>query len=570
MQRICIVSALCAIALAGGVTACSGEPGAPEPSETAALSSNILALDWLDIPAISVGLPPEPRPWDTSEDALISAVKEADGVVVVAFKEPASPRLLHTGVRAAVKAGTLAAGTKLLEALGARIIHRNRSIGAVRARIDPSLVPQLQSSPLVDYIEPNVLAWVWIPAEEARVARSLGAGGSQPLSMVQQVDWGMSLIGADGGAWYYTSGTGTTLGLIDTGHEQGHPDLPAVPTPNCGGFFGGCDDGPGLFTGTHSLGVMAARDNAVGWKGVAYGVQPQDVFVWGACYNQWDPYQYGWYQVCNHAVAADGVDAFRFFGGPGRKKVLSINIGQWYWFAGFAEAVARAWQDGIVVISAGVNPWPGSVAYPQGYDNVIGVSGLTPQKQFPTSSPCGRGSTNYGPMIDLAAPYWARNAWGDSSYVEWCYETVAASHVAGVAALVRAYRPSWSNYQVVSALLNTAEYLGSSAYYGRGLVRALAAINYSPPPPLSVYISGPTEAPPYETCTWTAVASGGSGSYQYDWYYDGQWFASGSYVYTDVGGEGQHSLLVRVNDGTATASDGRTISVFWGAPSCGF
>lgn len=73
---------------------------------------------------------------------------------------------------------------------------------------------------------------------------------------------------------------------------------------------------------------MAALDNGIGYKGVAYGISANAVYAWGACYNQWDPVGYRWYRVCDHGSATDGVDAFRWVSRSA--KVLSINIVQWY------------------------------------------------------------------------------------------------------------------------------------------------------------------------------------------------------------------------------------------------
>ncbi|MFQ5705533.1 MAG: hypothetical protein ACE5HT_16130 [Gemmatimonadales bacterium] len=93
-------------------------------------------------------------------------------------------------------------------------------------------------------------------------------------SITNQADtltWGLDSINVyPNGAWDVTRGNPGSYMLISTGHLRGHLDLPNVPVNNCGGFFGGCDDGPfGTFSGTFYLGAALGPLNAFGWVGVA-------------------------------------------------------------------------------------------------------------------------------------------------------------------------------------------------------------------------------------------------------------------------------------------------------------
>ena len=148
--------------------------------------------------------------------------------------------------------------------------------------------------------------------------------------------------------------------------------------------------------------------------------------------------------------------------------------------------------------------------------------------------------------------------------------SAAAPQVSGVAALLLVKEPTLSAAAVRSRLTIRADSWGPTQQFGAGKINAYRALANvpPPPPPLSVSISGPSEAEPGATCLWTALASGGSGSYQYDWYWDGGWIGSGSFVWADVGNAGQHDILVWVNDGTTTEGDSRQVWVFSGAPQC--
>jgi subtilisin family serine protease len=68
-----------------------------------------------------------------------------------------------------------------------------------------------------------------------------------------------------------------------------------------------------------------------------------------------------------------------------------------------------------------------------------------------------------------------------SGYEAWDGTSMATPHVAGVAALVWAHKPTWTNAQLREALERTAQDLGAAGrdnYYGHGLVQAKSALDY--------------------------------------------------------------------------------------------
>ena len=424
-------------------------------------------------------LPPEPRAWDTSDVALVAAVAAESGHAVVAFKEPASGRVLQTGVRAAVSAATVAAGLEILQAQGAQVLDLYDAIGAAHVRMDATLATALRSNPLVDYVEPRQHGAIL--GTRSRFAKS---DGVQVLT--QTVPWGITLVGAPS-AHAVTTGAGAKIQIIDSGHDQGHEDLPLVPDVNCSGSSGGCNDTYPNSHGTHVLGIFTARNNSVGVLGVAPGVNPADVYVYGACSSGGS---------CPTDEVTIGINAAIF-----TANVLSFSIGQPF-DVPQSNAVAQAWSNGIVIVAAaGNNGAPGQVSYPALYTNVIGVSGVRPDKSFASTSPCGYWS-NEGDSVDLAAPFWALSTVPGDGYEDetmgWCGTSMAAPHVAGAAALVKAKNPTWSNQQVRDKLFATAEDLGSVGrddQFGHGLVKAAAAVDASPlAPPTNCtleYIAGP-------------------------------------------------------------------------------
>ncbi|HEX8825049.1 MAG TPA: S8 family serine peptidase [Archangium sp.] len=68
-----------------------------------------------------------------------------------------------------------------------------------------------------------------------------------------------------------------------------------------------------------------------------------------------------------------------------------------------------------------------------------------------------------------------------SGYEAYDGTSMATPHVAAVAALIWSYKPTWTNLQIRTALEKTAEDRGTAGrdnYYGYGIVRAKAALDY--------------------------------------------------------------------------------------------
>ncbi len=85
----------------------------------------------------------------------------------------------------------------------------------------------------MDYVEPR--QWYHTTGIRSPVLFWL------PLGTPETTPWGITMVRAPE-AWSLTTGTGVKIELIDTGHDRGHEDLPLVPTENCAGYYGGCDD----------------------------------------------------------------------------------------------------------------------------------------------------------------------------------------------------------------------------------------------------------------------------------------------------------------------------------------
>lgn len=526
-----ITSIRCALLL-GVVAACADQPVTPSASagdaSAPALSAGGRAPR--DVPEVRIDLPPAPRAWDRDPAALARAVETGGGYAIVAFKEPGSARALATGRRGAVTAGTVRAGLQLLEREGAEVVELLENIGAARVRIAPGMAAEIAAHPLVDYVEPR---------QYGRIA-------------AQTTPWGITMTGAPT-VWPTNTGSGSKVLIIDTGHQQNHADLPAVPSANCAGVYGGCDDG-GVWHGTHVLGIVAARNNTAGVVGVAPGIANANVYMYGACDSA------SGYCVLDEVTA--GINA-----GIWNVDVMNLSLSGPY-DAAQASAVAQAWNSGIVIVAAAGNNLSNTPVYPAAYANVIGVSGVRSDKSFASSSTaCPGAYSNYGSHVDLSAPFEAYSTIGVNTYGTLCGTSMAAPHVTGAVALVRTQNPTWTNQQIVSHLFATAEdrgTVGRDDYYGHGIVKVAA----SSVPPVAVSItSGPSTITTAGSYTWTASASGGSGTYTYGWEYrvaGGTWSAAGtgsSHTRGVAAGNASFELRVTATSGGQTATATRSVTV---------
>jgi subtilisin family serine protease len=450
---------------------------------------------------------------------------------VVAFKEPGSARALATGNRGAVTAGTVRAGLELLERNGVEVLELLDAIGGARVRMSPQAALAVAGHSLVDFVEPRQYAQL----------------------QAQTTPWGITMVGAPA-FWSATgvTGVGAKVQIIDSGHQQNHVDLPAVPSANCAGTYGGCNDG-GAWHGTHVLGIVAARNNTDGVVGVAPGITAANTYMYGACDSATN--------VCYTDQITAGINAAIF-----NTHVLNLSLGGTTYDASMATAVANAWSNGIVIVAAAGNNLSNTTVYPAAYTNVIGVSGVNSNKSFAASGTTGCTLySNYGAHVDLAAPFSANSTIGINTYGVLCGTSMAAPHVTGVAALLKSQNPTWTNQRIVDTMFARAEdrgTVGKDVYFGHGIVRVTR-----PGTGPDVVISGPTQLFEGEAGTWYANASGGTGSYTYQW----QYRSAASTTWSSVVGTGSSYtrsatvqsfyLRVTVTSGGATDYDDHFVNV---------
>lgn len=284
-----------------------------------------------------------------------------------------------------------------------------------------------------------------------------------------------------------------TVAVIDDGVERSHEDLSGkvldgltIDYPNEKGdpindYWSGTYFDPKCH-GTACAGIIAAKDNNIGIKGVASGVQILPINVFPQDEDD----------IINSYTEKVG-NAIRWAYYNKGADIISCSLGfpySQYIGSAFEDAISdgRGGKGTIVVCASGnSNPYS-DVSYPANMTNTIAVGAINKNGGIWYYS-C-RGSS-----LDLVAPSSDIDYLGDivttdrsapkginstGNYLGWFGGTSAACpQVAGVAALMLSANPNLTVSQVRTKLRNTARDLGITGFdttYGYGLVDAYAAV----------------------------------------------------------------------------------------------
>ncbi|MFZ3492669.1 S8 family peptidase [Streptomyces sp. 5.8] len=330
-------------------------------------------------------------------------------------------------------------------------------------------------------------------------------------------------------AWDTTTGSGVTVAVIDTGYVA-HSDLAAnvvagydfIASSTAARDGNGRDNNPAdqgdwsaagecgtgskasdsSWHGTHVAGtIAAATSNSKGIAGIAYGAKIQPVRVLGKC----------------GGATSDIVDAITWASGgtvsgiPANAtpaKVINMSLGgSGACTATYQNAINAAVGRGTTVVVAAGNSNSDAAGFsPASCNNVINVaaSNRTGDRSF---------YSNYGAIIDVAAPggetrratdtpgtittpengIWSTlntgaTTPGAENYEPYQGTSMAAPHVAGLAALLKSANSALTPAQIESAIkANTRPLAGTcTGGCGTGLADAaatVAAVTSTPPTP---------------------------------------------------------------------------------------
>jgi len=276
--------------------------------------------------------------------------------------------------------------------------------------------------------------------------------------------WNLRSINVEA-AWDETKGSGVTVAVIDTG-------ISPVPDLKDTKFVKGYDfvndrieayDDAGH--GTHVAGTIAqSTNNGYGVAGVAYEASLMPLKVLAAS---------------GGGTVADIAEAIRYAADNGAD-VINMSLGGSGESKLMEEAIDYAYQKGVFLVAAAGNSSQNSASYPARYPHVIGVAALD---SVGVKAPY----SNFGAGVDISAPGGSEAGkilqetidpqTGEAVFVGYQGTSMAAPHVAGVAALVKATGVKEPD-EVLSVLKQSARVIKEDPlnHFGAGHLDASAAV----------------------------------------------------------------------------------------------
>lgn len=376
---------------------------------------------------------------------------------------------------------------------GAALIQEFRGIGVQHWRLPPGLavdqaIRTLKVNPMVEIAEPNYLVYEDAIPNDPRFGELWGLHNTGQLGGTPDAD-----IDAPE-AWDLTQGSNTVLvAVVDTGVEYTHQDLAGNIWSNpaeANGITGFDDDGNGYVDdlrgwdfvnddndpmddrdhGTHVSGTIGARaNNGKGVAGVSWNVKIMPLKFLNSS---------GTGTTANAIRAILYAASFRDGGGNTIARVHNYSWGGGA-FSLFLEDAIRS--SGAVVCASAGNSGSDSIQYPAGYSaaNLISVAATDRKDAKASFSSYGSDWVDLGaPGVDILSTI-LRSKYGLKSGT-----SMAAPHVAGVAALILALYPASTNAEVKDRILLGADPVASLAgiTVTGGRLNAYGALTVAPPP----------------------------------------------------------------------------------------
>ncbi|HBC47003.1 MAG TPA: hypothetical protein DCZ43_08155 [candidate division Zixibacteria bacterium] len=291
------------------------------------------------------------------------------------------------------------------------------------------------------------------------------------------------------------------IGIVDTGIYYTHPDLASNMWINdqedlnhngikdAGDINGEDDDANGYIDdvigwdfgrndndpreeapihATHVAGCASeCTDNNLNGAGI--GFKARVMAVKGARYDT----LYAVYQGLTYA-AENGA------------QILNCSWGSSQYNASNQNLINGLWNNyGVVIVAAAGNNGTSQIVYPGGYNNVLSVAATNSGDQKASFS-------SYGTWVDVSAPGASiYSTWGATGMDYLDGTSMASPITAGIAALLRAAHPSWTNQNIVDAIVSTTDNINAQnpsyiGMLGSGRVNAFNALGSATIPRINV------------------------------------------------------------------------------------
>ena len=434
---------------------------------------------------------PEPKVDDTVRTA---PEPTATDQFIVKFKETAGTAAAR-GKAYGATAEDLGISVKELRGMstGATVVRAGRELDAAAAE---EFIADLEADPAVEYVEPDTMMFA--------LAEDPGDAFFGYQWDLTQKPYGLDVLPA----WDYSTGSGVVVAVIDSGTVP-HQDLDANSLPGYDmistaaiardgggrdsnprdeGTYGDgttCEIGKSSWHGAHVAGTVAAvTGNSMGIAGVAPNAKVLPIRALGLCGSGYSS------DIIDGITWASGGTVAGIPTNTNPARVINLSLGgDGFCSFSYQNAINAAVARGsVVVVAAGNESDDASFYSPASCNNVITVG---------ATGPDGMGAyySNFGENVDVSAPGGnsdfgaeglilstvnpgTQGPTSGSAYSFMQGTSMAAPHVAGVAALMFAANPSLTPGKVEELLKGTAKpFAGSSVYPdGTGIVHAPAAV----------------------------------------------------------------------------------------------
>ncbi|HXF64146.1 MAG TPA: S8 family peptidase, partial [Caldilineaceae bacterium] len=367
---------------------------------------------------------------------------------------------------------TTAQAERIIHQSGCQIVFRHRTPGYYTLSVPAGrgvfeMIRAFSDMEEVEFAEPSEIvydAFTYVP-DDPRAT--------------EQYAWGIIQAGL---AWDVSRGASNVIiAVIDTGADLDHPDLEANIFPRGGEDWDFTSSGevPEDFNshGTHVAGIAAAVDNTVGIIGLAHLCRIMPLKIGPGPFLE----------------TQASVDAINYVASEAQahldlRYVMNLSWGKYGYIAGLQRAIRRAVDNNALVIAAAGNDGLNideRPHYPAAFPEVIAVAATD---MFDQRGVFGLSSSNFGTKVDVSAPGVGilSTALGGEHKLN-SGTSMAAPHVAGLAALIWSLDPTLSSDQVRQVIERTCDNIdafnpGFENLLGKGRInafKALSAIAYS-------------------------------------------------------------------------------------------
>jgi len=156
------------------------------------------------------------------------------------------------------------------------------------------------------------------------------------------------------------------------------------------------------------------------------------------------------------------------------------------------NALAYAWDRGVVIVAAAGNSGNSRANYPAYYTQAIAVAATDQNDKKAWFS-------SYGSWVDLAAPGVSILSSYKGNYSYLSGTSMSTPFVSGLAALLKGYHGEWTNAQIRTKLESSADHSnGTGSYWTSGRINACRAVDCQgavPPTPSPTPTPTPTTPP---------------------------------------------------------------------------